>query len=216
MRQPGSHSVSVSGAESSARRRLFYALLFPDEVTERIAERMGELQRLDIDRSIRWTLRSNLHLTLRFLGVLGPEQVEGAVSLPETLPLPGPIDLRTGKADAFPSTRRPRVLTIGISGTDRSSGQRLLELQRLLEEGATGVGLPAEERRFTPHVTLGRVRRGGRPSAGLMEGLVAWDPGVGDIACRRVSLMESHLQQEGARYVEVESWELSDGSGAIP
>lgn len=208
MRQPRLRSVSVSGAESSARRRLFYALLFSDEDTERIAERLEELQRLDIDRSVRWTLRSNLHLTLRFLGELAPEQVGLAVGLPGKLQLPGPIDLRTAEADAFPSARRPRVLAIGISGADQSSGQRLLELQGLLEEGATGFGLPAEERRFALHITLGRVRRGRRPSAGLMEGLDEWDPGVGSIVCRAVSLMESHLEERGTRYEEVESWEL--------
>ena len=209
MRQPESHSVSVSGGKASTRRRLFYALLFPVEVTERIAGGIGELQRLDIDRSVRWTLRSNLHLTLRFLGELVPEQVERAVALPGKLPLPGPIELRTAEAAAFPSARRPRVLTIGISGADQSSEQRLLELQGLLEEGARGFGLPAEERRFTPHITLGRVRRGRKPSTGVIEGLTAWEPNIGTILCRKISLMESHLEQKGAHYHEINSWPLS-------
>lgn len=200
MRPPKSHSVS---------RRLFYALLFPEEVTQRIAEALAEVERLDLDRSIRWTARENLHLTLRFLGEVRPAQIEQAMTLPGGLQPPGPIGLRGGEPLLFPSPRRPRVLTLGVSGVDRTSEERLGILQRQLEETALQLGLPAEERRFTPHITLGRVRRGGRPSTAVMEGLTGWDPDVGSIVCRRLSLMESHLEQKGAHYHEIHSWPLS-------
>ena len=56
----------------------------------------------------------------------------------------------------FPNPRRPRVLWVGLEGDLNA----LAGLQAAVEQAVTGLGYAAEERPFSPHITLGRVRRG--------------------------------------------------------
>jgi 2'-5' RNA ligase len=61
---------------------------------------------------------------------------------------------------AFPSLARPRVLWAGLEG----DVDGLRELQAKLETGLSALGFPREERAFSPHMTLGRVRDRARPA----------------------------------------------------
>ena len=54
----------------------------------------------------------------------------------------------------FPDMRRPRVIWIGL----KEDGGNLLRLQKGVEEELKKTGFPSEDRRFTPHITLGRIR----------------------------------------------------------
>jgi RNA 2',3'-cyclic 3'-phosphodiesterase len=109
---------------------------------------------------VTWTKADNLHYTLKFLGDVPAERtadicraVDGAVS-----PF-SPFEVVAAGAGAFPSAGHPRTLWLGVS--DGAEPMELLNqaLERVLEP----LGFPKEHRRFTAHLTLGRVR-GGSPS----------------------------------------------------
>ncbi len=97
----------------------------------------------------------NLHITLKFLGNVDEGLVPSIVEVIERScdgVHPSVLDLRgTG---AFPSLRAPRVLWVGVEG-----GEGLVAVARGLEEGLQRLGFERERRRFSPHLTVARVKR---------------------------------------------------------
>ena len=98
----------------------------------------------------------------------------------------------------FPNPRRPRVLWIGV---DEPTGT-LTRLQADVEHTIAPLGFPTERRRFSPHLTLGRVKRG--RSAAELEALGRYAEQarvrVGEMEVRAVYLMRSDLLPSGAVY----------------
>ncbi len=125
--------------------RLFVALPLPDKVSDGLlAMRSGV-------PGARWMSREQLHLTLRFIGEVGEsdaiaiDEALASVSVPRlTLELKGVGEF---------GGRNPRALWAGVAGDGA-----LRHLQRKIESAMQRLGLPAEERKFTPHVTLARLR----------------------------------------------------------
>ena len=141
---------------SSSREmlRTFIALPLPDDWVDALAKVMDDLRR-GIPRGVRWVYPSGIHLTLKFLGAtdagLAPRIVNELAGALEDVKAPV---LLLSDLGAFPSERNPRVIWAGIHG----GADGLDELFRRVEDTATGLGWPKEERAFRPHLTLGRIR----------------------------------------------------------
>jgi 2'-5' RNA ligase len=173
--------------------RLFAAL--PVDEPAR-AELLRVLRALgDTGWPVRWTRDDGLHLTLKFFADVPAERLaqvdavlRGAAAGTDVL------SLQLTELGAFSSRGRPRVLWAGVDGPPA-----LELLQHRIERGAGAIGFPAEARPFRPHVTLGRVREGGRlPRAGF-DGLETRLDPVSFTADRLV-LYESFLGAGGARH----------------
>ncbi|HEX5033713.1 MAG TPA: RNA 2',3'-cyclic phosphodiesterase, partial [bacterium] len=93
-----------------------------------------------------------LHLTLRFIG---ESDCQGFAALREALgDLQGEaFQLQPQGLGVFPTPMRPRILWLGF----RSEG-RLLDLQKSIEKSLQRLGLPPENKPFSPHLTLGRCK----------------------------------------------------------
>lgn len=148
-------------------------------------------------RGIRWVPPGNLHLTLRFLGEVDEVRIPDlsrAIDL-ATAGIP-PFTIRTCGVGAFPGMGSPRVLWVGLEGDLES----LLKLQRRVEEELVGLGLPGEDKPFSPHLTVGRALRGTRAWVkGPLQGL---DPPQ-EMRVHGVHLMKSVLSPEGAVYTSL-------------
>ncbi|HVZ38929.1 MAG TPA: RNA 2',3'-cyclic phosphodiesterase [Candidatus Kapabacteria bacterium] len=181
--------------------RCFYAVTFDAGITAALAAEIAALARHRAD--VRWSGMGNLHLTLRFLGEIGPDALAEAVRLLESGRGLHPFTLRTRGLGAYPSLRAPRVIWAGVEGEARTDLDHLLALQKQTESWARAIGLPAEQRPYAPHITLGRVAR---PSAGLQELMneVITRPFESGF-CRidSVALMRSELRPDGARYTTI-------------
>jgi 2'-5' RNA ligase len=162
------------------------------------------------DRSVvRWVRPEGIHLTLKFLGDVPAEAVPkieaalGAVS--RNAPA---FDIRIGGTGCFPNPRRPRVIWVGV---DEPSG-RLLRLQRAVEEGLYVVGFPPERRRFTPHLTLGRINRRAtqrdRARVGEYASSDACGEDVGTMPVDHFALIRSFLKPTGAEYTTLATFRL--------
>ncbi|AJE04727.1 RNA 2',3'-cyclic phosphodiesterase [Geobacter pickeringii] len=129
--------------------RLFVAIDLPDGVKQSVADLCRGVP------GVRWLPPEQLHLTLRFIGE-ADEAVDGAIrrGLAAIVSPPFPLALRG--VGCFPSPRRPRVLWVGLGGSDP-----LHRLQQAVEAAVNGAGVPAEERPFSPHITLARLREHG-------------------------------------------------------
>ena len=151
----------------------------------------------------RWVRPEGIHLTLRFLGEV--EAQRDAACRPAwreaVRPLP-PFRFGLEGIGRFPPAGRPRVLWVGI----RESGSAgvLQALAGRLEQAARKCGFPPERRRFSPHLTLARAARGGRP--GLPDHA---EERIGErVDVDRVFLFLSELRPSGARYTALDSFDL--------
>ena len=142
----------------------------------------------------------NFHITLKFLGGVDDARI-GAFTDALRAAVDGEhaFDLEIVGLGAFPSATRPRVLWAGVA-----AGLELLTaIAARVDHAMATQGFALEERPFSPHVTLGRVREPRRAPA-LSEALTAGATGrFGRVAIDSIALMRSDLSPRGARYAEL-------------
>jgi len=153
-----------------------------------------------VARDVAWVAAGNLHLTLKFLGAVPETRIESIAGALRDAGLAGrPFEARIRGLGAFPSTGRPRVVWAGV--TDGAS--QMTELARRVDIALAALGFAPEERPFSPHVTLGRVRRPERNPA-LADALErASGREYGLLQVQSAALMRSQLGPRGARYSEL-------------
>lgn len=166
---------------------------------EAVARRARE--HVDLFPGARWTDVAGQHVTLRFIGWAERDQV-AAVSLAcrEAAGTVEPCELSVSGLGAFPSLRKVRVLWAGIADPTGSTTRLAAELDTRI----TAAGFPGEERGFTPHLTLARMK---------MPVKIAGLPDIetSDLSPFRLDeivLYRSHLNPKGARYEALERFPL--------
>lgn len=166
--------------------RAFVALEIDEAARGRIGDLADELR--PRFPGLRWLSRHTLHVTLRFLGDVPPETLDGLAPRLAAMAAACPAaTVDVGPLGVFPPRGAPRVLWLGVALTPP-----LLALQKSCEEAAVACGLPPDPRPFRSHLTLGRWRdRAARPLS-----LVDVDAGRADL--RTLVLFESRLATTGA------------------
>lgn len=186
--------------------RAFIAIELPSEVQTHL----GEVQQRIIDRKVRgvrWVTSGNIHLTLQFLGDTSAAKLEAlGRDLQPVIAAQEPFTYQVQGLSAFPNLRRPRVIWVGLQAP---SG--LATLQKLIERTVQKAGLPIEDRSFSPHLTLGRVKRDISPneiqqlSAALNEIEIGL---LGSGIANLVTLFRSDLRPEGPLYTPLAHFPL--------
>jgi len=126
--------------------RLFVAIDLPEECSQQLEEICHGLP------GARWMRDRQFHVTLRFVGeVDGPTEHRLAEALNGVRA--DPFELQLAGVGCFPSRGAPRVLWAGVSASPE-----LAALYQQVRRVLRRAGLPPEERKFHPHVTLGRLR----------------------------------------------------------
>ena len=179
--------------------RLFIAVELTPAV-RRYADKALRIFKEGLHFGVRWARPEGVHLTLKFLGNVSEDAIptveSGVRRAAEGI---CPFTLRVQGAGCFPSSRRPRVLWLGLQG----ELEPLLTVQSRLEDSLEALGVDRETRRFRPHLTLGRVS--GELSEVQAEKVKETLQAVGgmgpcDLPVDGLSLMESVLGNEGAVY----------------
>src|SRR5882724_3315591 len=125
--------------------RLFVALSLPDEVAR-------SLQRLQTGvPGARWQTLEQLHLTLRFIGESDGRLASAVHDALATIDAPG-FELALHGVGEF-GGKRPSALWAGVR-----QNEALMHLQRKIETALQRAGIGADRQRYTPHVTLARLR----------------------------------------------------------
>lgn len=156
-------------------------------VIERLAPRL---------KSIRWVGNGNFHLTLKFLGAIDESKIEpiGTALADALRPFPR-LTINAKGLGVFPNPRRPRVLWVGLVGSQLDS------LKAKVDSALTPLGIAPEEKIFTPHLTIGRWRQGERAERALEQELVRWrDFEFGRSTIDEVIFFQSELKPTGAIY----------------
>ena len=190
--------------------RAFIAVELPPDVKAGLAGPVRELQRdcRAAGLSASWSRPEGWHLTLKFLGAVGPDQLEPITRrLPEAVARHSPFTLRLLGFGAFPSAERARVLWIGI---EEDEGKAMLAaLARDVEAALAELGWPPEARLFNPHLTLARIKQP-RHLPQLVELLERWRAErLATVAVNQVVLMKSQLQPGGSVYTPVALFPLN-------
>lgn len=186
--------------------RTFIAIFPPPEVRESLLE---AARGLSAEWNIRWSRPENVHLTLKFLGEVPEEDLDGVRgALSHVCGRHGPFEAATSGFGAFPSARKARVVWADvIEGRDA-----LRALVEDLENSLGSLGFDRETRRaFRPHVTLGRARS--RP-VGL--DLAEIGPRGPRFPVREVVLVRSVLGEAGAAYSTLAAYPLSESGDQRP
>jgi len=175
--------------------RAFFAIDLDEPCRAAAGDLLAALRASPGGEGVRWVRPEALHVTLRFLGDIEPEQV-GPLARAVGAEAAGrePFTLVLGAARPFPSPRRPRVVALEVGPEAELAG-----LAAAVERGTAACGLAPEPRPFRGHLTLGRVKQGRGPATG---GLRVPD----GTACpvEEVVLFRSELARSGASYTPLE------------
>ena len=152
-----------------------------------------------------WVAPDNLHITLKFLGRVDPPRLELVeASLARAVRGVGTFELAIQGLGAFPSPSRARVIWAGVSvGADG-----LAKLADGVERELAALGFPLENRNFSAHVTLARIREPRRALNVVRAVEEGTGVAFGALRVERVALMRSDLGPRGARYTELASCAL--------
>jgi RNA 2',3'-cyclic 3'-phosphodiesterase len=197
--RPGVHELKPA----PVFMRLFVAVDLPEAIKAALSEEQRVLRtaaaltlRRNVD--IKWTRPEGVHLTLKFLGEIPVEQVTQVTQALAELGSFEPFALQVKGFGFFPDARRPRVLWVGVEAPPA-----LGQLAQRVETAMNRLGLAAEDRTFSPHLTLARFKVP-RPQPELLAQL---EPRRGVVLGRfEVSeffLFESRLSSCGAQYQKV-------------
>lgn len=185
--------------------RTFIAVPLPDSV---LAE-FGKLNRQmrSLSRDVKWVRPESIHLTLKFLGNLEPEALDRVFTAVERCFQSRweKFSLTVGGLGAFPNFRRPRVLWVGVQG---DGYEYLLRLQQQIETELAEEGFEKEKRKFSPHLTVGRVKFAGHLEE-LLKSFMEYPFPEMNFIVERVQIMRSELKPDGAVYSVQREYPLS-------
>jgi len=182
--------------------RLFIALNISPFLLKRIGHTIEELKAYLPPKGLRWVPIDNMHLTLKFLGVVSASKMhEIQLALIKTAEQSKPCNIEIGKLGAYPGILKPRVIWVGVS-----SDHHLINLYKNLEKNLTCVGYEPERRGFTPHITLARISKQAASTeiAQISSALSKLDIALlGTCSINAIHLLRSELNRTGAVYSEL-------------
>jgi 2'-5' RNA ligase len=182
--------------------RAFIAIDLSPEILQHLEQVSVQLKKRLEGVPVRWVPVDNIHLTLKFLGDVSLANVDMLKKILQT-EVDGhhAFEISVGGLGAFPSTRRPRVVWVGVEAP-----AELAAVQNGVESAMARLGYAREERPFTPHLTLGRVSRNavGRDERLIGESIEAIKLGfLGVARVNEVHLYKSDLHPNGAVYTRL-------------
>jgi 2'-5' RNA ligase len=179
--------------------RLFVAV-DPDEGTRARIGRAIDTLRAVMEHGpstarISWLVPERLHLTLQFVGEVS-DPVADAIAA-RLLPAfaVATFEIRLGRIGTFPSSGRPRVVWLGVEfGADSLAVLHAEVVRRLAD-----IAFPREDRPFSPHLTLARVKTGGTRADGERVARTSIEP-PGGCTIDHVTLYHSRISPRGPTY----------------
>ena len=184
--------------------RVFVAVDIGDGVRREAARVIGalmmKLEAVKTPPRVAWVKPAALHVTIRFLGEVEPDEVERLKPLLAT-PIPvAPFDIAWRGIGTFPNNRHPRALWLGVI----NGAAQLAAVEAEISKRIAGAAVELDDRALLPHLTLGRVKMAG---AGIdwPKVLQACEVRSAISHVDKVSLYQSKLSQFGPNYTELVS-----------
>jgi RNA 2',3'-cyclic 3'-phosphodiesterase len=193
--------------------RLFIALDIPDAIRDRIARFVEGVSGFAPDA--RWVKPESLHLTLKFIGEQPDSAVDQVKQALSTIESSTP-EIHFRGYGFFPTAKSARVFWIGMEAS-----AQLATLAAAIDDEMAKLGIPKEDRAFSPHLTLARgaggsgsprLNKAGAPNRTfqhLQEKLAALStPEFGTMTPRSFFLYQSQLSPKGSKYTKLAAFDL--------
>jgi 2'-5' RNA ligase len=174
--------------------RLFTAIDLPAEMLEKLGEYLARLRPL---AKLHWSPVENLHITTKFIGEWPEARIEAMNTALRGVKPTVPIEIAVRGTGWFPDAKRPRVFWAGVEASES-----LGVLADSTEKAVAALGVAAEERAFSPHLTLARVK-GAERVDGLRKAV--GDP---DFGCFQASSFFLYLSLNG-KYSKLAEFSLT-------
>ncbi len=194
--------------------RLFVALEIPDETRKTLAALVVHLQHKC--PSARWIRPEAMHITLKFIGNTGAENVAAIRDALARLKSPSPIEMHSRGLGFFPNEKRPRVFWCGVDASPNTAA-----LAAEMDRALVKIGVERETRPFAPHLTLARFKEDdahlrGRHSKGVAQ-IVSLahemqDKDFGAMRTCEFHLFESKTKPSGAEYTRLETFHFAEAA----
>jgi 2'-5' RNA ligase len=182
--------------------RLFVGLEIPSEVRENLAALLKSLRA--VSPQTRWVRPENLHVTLKFIGEVPEAKLAGVRVALASVRSEQPVALDFRGLGFFPNEKHPRVFWAGIVASPN-----LKTLAADIDGATEKLGIPREQRPFSPHLTLARFEPPRLPET--LRAAIQENTGreFGSWHTSQFHLIESKLKRSGAEYTTVESFRLA-------
>ncbi len=193
--------------------RIFVGIDISEEVREKIARFLEGVS--PFASEARWVRPESLHITLKFIGEQKKEEVNAIGKCLESVQS-RPFEIGLAGTGFFPSPKAPRVFWVGIR-----TGVQLAQLAADVDAAVHELGIPREERAFSPHLTLARAggrsgdpkwRKGDGPNSAfaiLQKRLGAMpETDFGTMTADRFILYQSQLSPKGSKYTKLETYPM--------
>jgi|TARA_B100000959_G_scaffold18261_3_gene17639 2'-5' RNA ligase len=196
--------------QSKFFKRLFFGIDIPDQTlsnTEKL------LNSFSISSShVKWVRTAHLHITLKFLGDVEEKNISAICSAANNIAKNfEPINLSVVGMGVFPNRYRPKVIWLGVNGDIED----LACLEAKLMQSLTPLGYPPDERLFTAHISIGRIKD--NSARGEIIRLVHKysKEELGDASFSDFHLYESRLGPRESIYTKINSFKLGGNQSTL-
>jgi 2'-5' RNA ligase len=187
-----------------AKIRSFIAIELEPGIIDKLKEIQDRLK--SVRAEVKWANPSSIHLTLKFLGGIDEGMIEEVAKKAHgVVKKYTPFSLEVGGLGTFPPGRSPRVVWVGV----REETGRLSQLQEEIEQEMSNLGFEREQRAFSPHLTLGRVKTPKGREELLKKIGEGKDINLGKFPVKNFYLFRSDLYPQGAVYTKLKSFMLN-------
>ncbi|MEE9520593.1 MAG: RNA 2',3'-cyclic phosphodiesterase [Dehalococcoidales bacterium] len=187
--------------------RSFIAIELPAELKLELVQLEAQLKSGE-QLGVKWVDPDGIHLTMKFLGNIAVDRVEGITrAMEEAVRGISPFQLKVKELGVFPNFKRVQVAWVGLTG----EVDKLAQLQKRIESNLTPLGFAPESRPFAPHLTLARLRAQTSPDEKQRFGQLIANTtfeAAHTIEVDAINLMKSQLTREGAIYSQINSIRL--------
>ncbi len=188
-------------------RRIFIAVDISNEARQRVVQHIDEMRQLTKAVRVRWERPEKLHITLKFLGDVNDRQlahvrdIVGSIAKTEE-----PLTAELAGTGVFPNEQRAHVLWIGM----RRGGDKVIEIARQVESMCGQFGFAEDDRAFSPHLTIARLKDRRHSRELIVQHLEAnFEPVAFEV--REFKIYESKLLPSGSIYTVDSTHKLENG-----
>jgi 2'-5' RNA ligase len=186
--------------------RTFIAIELPQDIKDAISRVQVKLKATGAD--VKWVAPSNIHLTLKFLGEIDEKTRDAVIEVMQEISSGiGQFPVKLGSIGAFPRIQSPRIIWIGLS----QGHDQIKTIAQRLETELETCGLAKENREFSSHITIGRIRslkNNDALAAGIskLDGTVTEN--LGEFLAGNITLFKSTLTPQGPIYEKLQETSL--------
>ncbi len=181
--------------------RLFVGLDIPAQVTGSLERLVNQLRPT---AKVNWSRPANLHITTKFIGEWPGERLEELKRTLAAVPRPGALEIEVRGIGWYPNPHHPKVFFAAIHALPA-----LATLAAETDKATARLGVPAEVRPYSPHLTLARIKTP-VDLAGVRQAIAAL-PGLefGRFTADRFFLYLSELHPSGSIYRKLAEFPLT-------